>query len=201
MERLVTAATRLFAELGYERTTVQDVVAAAGVTKGAMYHYFASKDDLLYEIYHRILSVQLAHLEQFAHTSGPIEQRLRDAAVDVVTTTIENLDHLTIFVRSMHLLETKKQRLVRNERRRYHRLFRGMVDEGMRAGVLRADIAPDLVVDFFFGAVHHLPAWPNPPGRLAAAELGDAYARLMLDGLKPTREGIAPANTGLVLQR
>ena len=54
-DRLLAVATRMFAEKGFGNTSVQEIVEAAGVTKGAMYHYFGSKDDLLYEIYHRLL--------------------------------------------------------------------------------------------------------------------------------------------------
>lgn len=70
-ERLIAAATRLFAEHGYESTSVQDVVSAAGVTKGAMYHYFDSKDALLYEIYHRLLAMQAEQLDQIAAGPAP----------------------------------------------------------------------------------------------------------------------------------
>ena len=57
-QRLVASATRLFATKGFDRTSVQEIVEAAGVTKGAMYHYFDSKDDLLAAIYERILDDQ-----------------------------------------------------------------------------------------------------------------------------------------------
>lgn len=43
---LVHAARGLFAERGYARVSLAEVVAAAGVTKGALYHYFDGKDDL-----------------------------------------------------------------------------------------------------------------------------------------------------------
>jgi AcrR family transcriptional regulator len=43
-ERILTAARRLFAELGYERTTIRAVAAAAGVDGGLVMHYFGSKD-------------------------------------------------------------------------------------------------------------------------------------------------------------
>lgn len=184
VERLIAAATRLFASQGYESTTVQQVVAEAGVTKGAMYHYFTSKDDLLHEIYHRILTVQYERLTKFADAEGPIEERLRDAAIDVITTTIKDLDDLTVFVRSMHLLEPKKQRRVRAERRRYHQLFRGMVEEGQRTGAFRDDIEAEFVVDYFFGAVHHFPMWYRPSGRVGGAELGEVFAGLLLEGLR-----------------
>ncbi|HUG85266.1 MAG TPA: TetR/AcrR family transcriptional regulator [Euzebya sp.] len=183
MDRLVAAGTHLFANQGYERTTVQEVVVAAGVTKGAMYHYFTSKDDLLYEIYHRILAMQSDRLRAVAGGEGPIYARLREAAVDVIATTVDNFDDLTVVSRCMHLLAPLQQRAVRAERRRYHEAFRDMVVAGQRAGVFASDVDADLVVDFFFGAVHHLPAWFRPGGRLSGQALGQAYAALLLRAL------------------
>jgi AcrR family transcriptional regulator len=45
-EQLIEVATHLFAENGYEDTSVEDVLAAAGVSRGALYHHFAGKDAL-----------------------------------------------------------------------------------------------------------------------------------------------------------
>src|ERR1700749_1059767 len=96
-ERLLHVATRLFARHGFESTSVQDIVAAAGVTKGAMYHYFGSKDDLLHEIYGRVLRLQMERLTRFADAEGPVAERLHATAMDVVVTTVENLDDSKIF--------------------------------------------------------------------------------------------------------
>lgn len=135
-QRLLAAATRLFAEQGYDRTSVQEIVEAAGVTKGALYHYFGSKEDLLHEVYARVLRLQQERLDAFANADEPVEKRLRDAAADVVVTTIENLDDASIFFRSMHHLSPSKNKQVRVERRRYHERFRALIEEGQRAGCL-----------------------------------------------------------------
>ena len=119
-QRLLAVATRLFAEQGFEMTSVQQIVDAAGVTKGAMYHYFDSKDDLLYEIYARLLRVQTARMEVAADSDAPVAERLHAVAADVVATTAANLDDTVIFFRSMHLLHPDKQAEVRAQRRRYH---------------------------------------------------------------------------------
>jgi AcrR family transcriptional regulator len=184
-ERLVAAATRLFAGPGYEATTVQDIVAAAGVTKGAMYHYYDSKDALLYEIYHRLLAMQAERLDLIATGPGDPGLRLRTAAVDVVETTVANLDEAIVFFRSYHLLAADKRKLVRSERRRYHERFRDLVVEGQQAGVFRPEADPDLVVSFFFGAVHQLGTWFHPDGALTATALGESYVDLLLSGLSP----------------
>lgn len=46
-EEIATAALRLFCEKGYHVTSIDQVAEAAGVTKGAVYHHFDSKEDLL----------------------------------------------------------------------------------------------------------------------------------------------------------
>ncbi|WP_203983400.1 TetR/AcrR family transcriptional regulator [Sphaerisporangium rufum] len=178
-------ATRLFAEKGFEGTSVQEIVSAAGVTKGAMYHYFASKDDLLREIYARVLRLQTERLDRFADTPGPVADRVRAAAVDVIVTTVENLDDFVIFFRSMHQLAPETQKAVRAERRRYHERFRDLVLEGQRAGAFRADVPAELVVDYFFGSVHHLGSWFRAAGPLTGRQVGEHFADLLLASLRP----------------
>jgi AcrR family transcriptional regulator len=46
-ERIVRAATRVFSERGFHRATMQDIVRASGLSVGAIYTYFKSKDDLI----------------------------------------------------------------------------------------------------------------------------------------------------------
>lgn len=183
--RLLSAATTLFAQKGFDRTSVQEIVEAAGVTKGAMYHYFDSKDDLLSEIYGRVLRAQTAQLEKVVATEAPVRRRLRQACADVVTSTIENLDDMTIFLQSVHQLSPEKRKAVRVERRRYHERFRSLIEEGQGSGEFRSDKPADIVVDFFFGSVHHLGSWYRSGGKLSARQVGEHYADLLLDSLNP----------------
>jgi AcrR family transcriptional regulator len=44
---LIDAAAQLFSSQGYDRTSVESIIGQAGVSKGAFYHHFASKDELL----------------------------------------------------------------------------------------------------------------------------------------------------------
>ncbi|MCY9784536.1 TetR/AcrR family transcriptional regulator [Nocardiopsis sp. EMB25] len=184
-ERLLGVATRLFAERGFEGTSVQEIVAAAGVTKGAMYHYFGSKDDLLYEVYARVLRMQTEHLLRIAAKDTPVVERVREAAADVIVTSVANLDDTVIFFRSMHQLDQDKQRTVRAERRRYHEHFRDLVQQGQREGAFRDDVPADLVVDYFFGSVHHLGTWYRKDGALSGEDVARYFADMLISGLRP----------------
>ncbi|WP_335982294.1 MULTISPECIES: TetR/AcrR family transcriptional regulator [Streptomycetaceae] len=189
-ERLLAEATRLFAERGYDRTSVQEIVEAAGVTKGALYHYFGSKDDLLHEIYGRVLRLQTERLDAIAARPVPVTERIAEAAADVVVTSIQNLDDTKIFFRSIHQLGPEKQKAVRAERRRYHETFRALIEEGQRDGLLRPEPRPDLVVDYFFGSVHHLGTWYHADGPLTAEQVAAEFSDLLLHSLRP------PTNPG-----
>lgn len=184
-DRLLDVATRLFARQGYESTSVAQIVEVAGVTKGALYHYYGSKDDLLHEIYARVLRHQTQELEEIAARPEPPAERLHAAAFDVVLTSIANLDDTTIFQRSVHLLGPEAQERVRLGRRRYHERFRALVREGQVSGAFRADVAPDVVVAYFFGGVHHLGYWYRPSGSLRPEDVARQFADLLLTGLRP----------------
>ncbi len=45
--KILDVSMRLFTEQGYEHTTIQDIVDALGMSKGAIYHHFKSKEDIL----------------------------------------------------------------------------------------------------------------------------------------------------------
>jgi AcrR family transcriptional regulator len=182
-QRLLAEATRLFAARGFEGTSVQEIVLSAGVTKGAMYHYFDSKDDLLHEIYARVLRMQTDRLARIADGPGTLRERLHRAAADVVETTTANLDDSKIFFRSMHLLAPGTQKSVRADRRRYHERFRDLVAEGQRTGIFSDHVPAELVVDFFFGSVHHLGTWFHANGPLTGAQVGKHFADLLLNSL------------------
>jgi hypothetical protein len=85
----------------------------------------------------------------------------------------------------MHMLSSEVQRSVRSEQRKYHERFRSLIEEGQRSGILRCDIPADLIVEFFFGSVHHLTSWYRRDGVLSAQEVAEYYAEILLGSLRP----------------
>ena len=54
VRRILDTAERLFVEKGYDRTSLQDILDETGLSKGAIYHHFASKEDIFYSVCERI---------------------------------------------------------------------------------------------------------------------------------------------------
>ena len=59
-ENIISVSTKLFLEKGYEKTSVQDIVNATGISKGAIFFHFKSKEDIL----HAVLNKQAAELHE-----------------------------------------------------------------------------------------------------------------------------------------
>ncbi|WP_072346949.1 TetR/AcrR family transcriptional regulator [Devosia enhydra] len=69
-QELVEIALRLFLEKGYEATTISEVIAATGLSKGAFYHHFAAKEDLLEAIAVRIVDDSLSQIDAVLNDRG-----------------------------------------------------------------------------------------------------------------------------------
>ena len=183
-DRVTAAALDLFATQGYATTSVQQIVEAAGVTKGAMYHYFQSKDDLLFAIYDRMLSLQKAHLDRIVAGGGPVEDVVRDVCVDVVETSIDFLPEGTVFFRSMHMLTEPRRKEVTRRRREYHDAFAALLEHGQAEGIFRTDIPRSVLIAHFFSDVHYLSHWYSPEGPEGKTEVAEQLTELFLRGIR-----------------
>ncbi len=171
----------LFAEQGYANTSVQQLVEAAGVTKGALYHYFQSKDDLLFAIYERILTVQTEHLHAIVEKNLGVEETVRRVCVDVVETSVDFLLEGTVFFRSQHMLSAPRQQEVTRRRRAYHDVFTGLLTQGQAEGLYRTDVPVTVMTAHFFSDLHYLSSWYSPAGAedktTLAHQLTDMFLR------------------------
>ena len=77
IEKILSTATQLFIHNGYEKTSVQNIAQTASISKGAIYHHFHSKDEILFAVlkqrYQLMEKELLDWLESTSHLTG-IEQ-------------------------------------------------------------------------------------------------------------------------------
>ncbi len=181
--RIVAAAVSLFAEQGFDATSVNQVVARAGVAKGALYHHFGSKDDLLYEVYRELVDRQLAGLtEVLARGLAPAEA-LRAIVTDMVVTTAARAAEAKVFFREGHRLGDVNQQRVRSARRQIHDAVTALVRQGQQDGRFSRIASPEMVTFTVFGVINELPVWYAPTGPLAPEQIAVELADLVLTGL------------------
>ena len=182
--RVLDAAVDLFAEHGYDGTSVSQVITRAGVAKGGFYHHFASKEALLYEVYGDLIGRQLAAMDEILARGLPPAETLRALIADLVATTAASARPALVFWREMHRLGDERTAAYRRARRRYHDTVRRLIRDAQAAGEFTSVASADTVTFTIFGYVNELPLWYRPSGRQRPAQLAAELADLVLAALE-----------------
>src|SRR3954454_5299926 len=185
--RVLDAAVELFADQGYDGTSVSQVITRAGVAKGGFYHHFASKQQLLYEVYGDLIDRQLRNLRVILERGEPAAATLRALIVDLVETTAASARPALVFWRELNKLGDERTREYRRARRRYHDAVRRLIKDAQASGEFASVASADTVTFTIFGFVNELPLWYRPNGRQRPAQLAAELADLILSSL-----GVAP---------
>jgi AcrR family transcriptional regulator len=77
--QILEAAIRCFADKGYSGTTVDDIAALTGLSKGAIYHHFHSKREILLAVFEKWSADLLARWRSIGDQSSPLQALSRDA--------------------------------------------------------------------------------------------------------------------------
>ena len=191
---LLAAALRVFAARGYRNTRLDEVAAAAGVTKGALYHYFSNKEDLL----RRALD------EYQERAFGRLERALRDepgsaaARLRVLFRRAfggndpARVDVLLLLQGTANEAPDVYRRWLATGPMKGWRLIVRIIDEGRATGEFRddvdAEVAARVVLTGLMGQVmwqRHAAAVPGM--RIDRDRLIDATVEFMLAALAPRR--------------
>ena len=98
--RILTAAMRCVAEVGYSQTTIREIARAADMTSGTLYHYFPNKSELLKATGDEIEAIVAPRLRAAAAASDDVVDRL-DAVLDESQRLIRDYPYLAAFVRAV----------------------------------------------------------------------------------------------------
>ncbi len=83
-ERILAAAARVFAAEGFDRASMSRLAAACGISKANIYHYYDSKDALLFDILDSHLSALRDRVVAAAREAGTPEERLRHVVTEIL---------------------------------------------------------------------------------------------------------------------
>ncbi len=183
-DRILDSAVALFAEQGYDGTSVAQVIGRAGVAKGGFYHHFASKEALLYEVYGDLIGRQLAAMDEILARGLPPADTLRELIMDLVESTAASAQRAMVFWRELHRLGHERTEQYRKQRRRYHDAVQRLVRDGQTSGAFARVASPEVVTFTVFGVINELPLWYRPGGRKRPAQIGTEVADFVLAALE-----------------
>jgi AcrR family transcriptional regulator len=180
-EELTRIAARLFAERGYQGTSLADLAESLGVQKPSLYHHIASKEDLLWAVASEGADAFHAALDAVP-AAVPAADRIRLALRAHLSVVAGQLDVATVFVREWRYLGGERREAFVAERRRYEQRIRDLFREGVDGSELRTDLDVQTAALLFLSAANWAYTWLQPGADTDA--LADRLYAVLLDGMR-----------------
>ena len=105
-KKIIDKAWELFAKNGYEETKVEDITKDLGISKGSFYTYFATKEELLYEVLGKIKKEIIENLENINVDQTP-EKVLEDYVKAKMNHAVKILNNMKLKAVEKHLIDPK----------------------------------------------------------------------------------------------
>lgn len=173
IQEILATAADLFGERGYDAVSLEDVAERLDVTKGSLYYYFSSKDELGTAAIEALGNEWTSRLEQLpAAQQGTSEERLRALLREHIDIAVREYPAaLWLFLIPRDWPEEQQAR-IKDLRRRHDTLFRQVVEAGVAAGEFTVT-SVDTVLQCLHAAMSQAPLWCaqlDEPARTAAIE-------------------------------
>lgn len=176
--RFLTAAVAAFSGRGYHATTTRDIAAIAGASPAAIYTYYATKADLLYEIaligHNYILQETAAALESSDDPAEAVAEMVRRSvsyhAEEHVLVHVVNADFRS--------LDVSRLAVILKIRRTISDMVRDVVRRGVQTGAF--DVAHIDGAAIAILRLMDVAPWYNERGPMTPAELAEVYVDLIL---------------------
>ncbi len=163
---ILVAAAHVFARDGYTSASLDDVATRIGVTKGVIYYYFRSKEEILTEILATAIREATVRLDAIVAAGRPAEETLGAAVHDLVSHIFDDLDRYANVLRAGESLSVEGKNLVRSLQRRFESTFRKIIEGGIRQGVF-VHHDPKIMTFTILRGCLGVADWYSPDGPLA----------------------------------
>tara|TARA_B100001939_G_scaffold348225_1_gene374411 strand:+ start:11910 stop:12521 length:612 start_codon:yes stop_codon:yes gene_type:complete len=179
---ILEQAANLFAEKGYARTSISELAAACNASKSWLYHYYPSKEAILFDIMSYHVEELLDCARKYRDAPGPLEERFRQLVQNFMSIYINAGSQHVILLNDIGCLPEDKQREIRK-----------MQDDVVNIVLeLIQNINPRLkdtphyrkpVTMAFMGMINWTYTWFDENGPLSVRQFADLAVDLFLNGL------------------
>ena len=190
--KILDAGIEVLREQGVSSTSMNDIIRRSGISKGGVYHYFASKNDLLLDVCQHFFEQHVSKsLQVLAEATNP-EHKTAIEMIDILfqqqEMLIEEMSSEMKLFRELYIEAIHNDDLKSLFNKQYAAIFnilKNLIDEGKKQGLIKADLesemlAASLIAIFDgFGLAHQIIA-----NTAAYPQYSLKAARLLIEGAK-----------------
>jgi AcrR family transcriptional regulator len=182
---ILTNAAALFSAQGYMRSSIADLADACKLSRGALYHYFDSKEAILFAILDAHIREMIQHVEAAVSAGGPTLTQFQNVIRAIVEINAKSPQEQRVLIHDLSFLNEEEQQTIKN-------LERQLVDI-VTDLLVRLDAEGRIVkrtkkiyTMILFGIINFTYTWYDPQGGIGPKEFADMAVELFLNGFTPS---------------
>jgi len=172
-------ASHIFCEKGYEGASMRDLSRATGMSLAGLYHYFESKEELLYLIQKHTFTTIIETLREKLEGSTDPEERLRIFIHNHLEYSLANKQAMKVLVHEDDTLKNGRGAEIAAIKREYYHICFDLLEDLRRLKGL--EFSGRLAVLSLFGMINWIYTWHNPrvdaDAAALARQMGDIFLR------------------------
>jgi AcrR family transcriptional regulator len=180
-EEVLRVAADKFGKQGYQATTLDEIAAAAGISRAAFYLYFPHKEELLRRMYSQVIATSQAAIERIVAEDLPVPEKLRRIIRHQVHYMATNVPLSQVFFSEIFNLRPELGQWVKRANRAFGEVIERVVHEGVQKGELRP-LHPKRFTYAVMGMCNWMHRWYRPGGEWTPDTVAEEFIRLLESG-------------------
>jgi len=179
--RIGKAAAKLFNKRGYLETSMNDIAAKAKMSKGGVYHYFTSKDEILYFILSNYMDLILEDLDQELSQIESNVSKIKFIISRHINLYTKNLSEAKTLLHEANCLPKNKFEIIAGKQRKYFQIVSRVVRESFEKPIPKDKLTA--LTFLLFGMCNWIYSWYDPKGSVTPQGLSDLIYDIFLKGM------------------
>jgi AcrR family transcriptional regulator len=185
---IVTTAAQLFEAEGFAPTSMERIARAVGLAKPTLYHYFASKDDILFAIHEEFITLLIERAASRRDAGMSASQELLEIFGDVFDLMDTHRGHVRVFFEHYRELPARQREIIKAKRDAYEQSVEDLIAAGNASGEFRG-VNPRLVTLALFGMSNWAYQWFRSDGCLTSRQIAVQFCDYLLHGIGAADRG------------
>jgi AcrR family transcriptional regulator len=177
-EAIVGKAASLFAKRGFLGASVADLAEACGASKSLIYHYYPSKEDILFEVMESHLLDLTGAVETVAGSSATPERKLHDLTHRFMGLYVGATDRHKVLLNELDQLPDLRRKVIVDRQKKLISAVEALI-AAVRPDLATARAKRPLTM-LFFGMINWTHTWFRPTGPATSGEVADLVVGLVL---------------------
>lgn len=181
---VLAAAISVMSERGYAATSIQEVADRVGVLKGSLYHYFSSKEELLFRIIEESYMESIDIVAQTQALGLPAIDELSEYLRRLCMVYLGNVDRANIYFAETRHLTGERLQTTKLRGREFERHVRDLITRAQEDGDVDTTLDVRLLSRYVIGSLNSVRSWPSRSGQTFSNDaMADAFVRLTRSAL------------------